>query len=119
MKFVSAKVGEKSTRGGEVFVRGYGLQESTSFWEFTPTRARPLEGSFWLWLIAKAPLETDLAITSSLHVQVSPKRWWRRAGSPTAEGIGTVALVLRLKDGPPYRSDLVDESDLRQHHEGT
>jgi hypothetical protein len=113
VKFVSAKAGQKSTRGGKMFVRGYGLQESTSFWEFTPTRARPLEGSFWLWLIAKAPLETDLAITSSLLVRVSPRRWWR-AASPPAEGTGTAGLVLHLKDGPPYRSDPVDESDLQR-----
>lgn len=113
VKFVSAKAGQKSTRGGKMFVRGYGLQESTSFWEFTPTRARPLEGSFWLWLIAKAPLETDLAITSSLLVRVSPRRWWQ-AASPPAEGIGTAGLVLHLKDGPPYRSDPVDESDLQR-----
>jgi hypothetical protein len=115
--FVSAKATKKSTRGGKMFVRGYGLQESTSFWEFTPTRARPLEGSFWLWLIAKAPLETDLAITSSLLVRVSPRRWWR-AASPPAEGIGTAGLVLHLKDGPPYRSDPVDESDLQRRGNG-
>jgi hypothetical protein len=96
-----------------MFVRGYGLQESTSFWEFTPTRARPLEGSFWLWLIAKAPLETDLAITSSLLVRVKPRRWWRHA-SPAAEGTGTAGLVLHLKDGPPYKSEPVDESNLQQ-----
>jgi len=113
VKFVSAKAGQASSRGGKVFVRGYGLQESTSFWEFTPTRARPLEGAFWLWLIAKAPLETDLAITSSLLVRVSPRRWWR-AASPPAEGIGTAGLVLHLKDGPPYRSDPVDEADLQR-----
>ena len=113
VKFVSAKAGQTSSRGGKVFVRGYGLQESTSFWEFTPTRARPLEGAFWLWLIAKAPLETDLAITSSLLVRVSPRRWWR-AASPPAEGIGTAGLVLHLKDGPPYRSDPVDEADLQR-----
>ncbi len=118
VKFVNAKVGEKSTRGGEVFVRGYGLQESTSFWEFTPTRARPLEGSFWLWLIAKAPLETDLAITSSLLVQVSPRRWRWRAAGPPAEGTGSLGLVLHLKDGPPYRTDPVDESELKQHVDG-
>jgi hypothetical protein len=117
VKFVSAKAAQKSTRGGKMFVRGYGLQESTSFWEFTPTRARPLEGSFWLWLIAKAPLETDLAITSSLLVRVSPRRWWRAASSP-AEGIGTAGLVLHLKDGPPYRSDPVDESDLQLRRNG-
>jgi hypothetical protein len=117
VKFVSAKAAQKSTRGGKMFVRGYGLQESTSFWEFTPTRARPLEGSFWLWLIAKAPLETDLAITSSLLVRVSPRRWWR-AASPPAEGIGTAGLVLHLKDGPPYRSDPVDESDLQRRGNG-
>jgi hypothetical protein len=117
VKFVSAKAAQKSTRGGKMFVRGYGLQESTSFWEFTPTRARPLEGSFWLWLIAKAPLETDLAITSSLLVRVSPRHWWR-AASPPAEGTGTAGLVLHLKDGPPYRSDPVDESDLQRHGDG-
>jgi hypothetical protein len=117
VKFVSAKAAQKSTRGGKMFVRGYGLQESTSFWEFTPTRARPLEGSFWLWLIVKAPLETDLAITSSLLVGVSPRRWWR-AASPPAEGIGTAALVLRLKDGPPYRTDSVDESNLQRRGNG-
>jgi hypothetical protein len=60
VKFVTVKAGEKQTRGGNVFVRGYGLQESTSYWQFTPTRNRRLEGSFWLWLIAKAPVETDL-----------------------------------------------------------
>jgi hypothetical protein len=115
LKFVSAKLGEKSTRGGEVFVRGYGLQESTSYWQFTPTRDHPLEGSYWLWLIAKAPLETDMAVTSSLSVQVSPRRRWSRTGTPLVEGIGMVGLVLRLKDGPPYRPDTVDESELRQH----
>ena len=119
VKFVNAKVGEKSTRGGEVFVRGYGLQESTSYWEFTPTRARPLEGSFWLWLIAKAPLETDLAITSSLVVEVSPRRWRWRAAGPPAEGTGSLGLVLHLKDGPPYRTDPVDESELKQRVEGS
>jgi hypothetical protein len=118
VKFVSAKAAQKSTRGGKMFVRGYGLQESTSFWEFTPTRARPLEGSFWLWLIAKAPLETDLAITSSLLVRVSPRHWWR-AASPPAEGTGTAGLVLHLKDGPPYRSDPVDESDLQRPGDGS
>jgi hypothetical protein len=117
VKFVSAKATQRYTRGGRMFVRGYGLQESTSFWEFTPTRVRPLEGSFWLWLIAKAPLETDLAITSSLLVRVSPRRWWRNA-SPAAEGIGTAGLVLHLKDGPPYWSDLVDESDLQRRGNG-
>ena len=117
VKFVSAKAAQKSTRGGKMFVRGYGLQESTSFWEFTPTRARPLEGSFWLWLIARAPLETDLAITSSLLVRVSARRWWQ-AASPAAEGTGTAGLVLHLKDGPPYRSDPVDESDLQRRGNG-
>jgi hypothetical protein len=117
VKFVSAKAGQKSSRGGKVFVRGYGLQESTSFWEFTPTRARPLEGSFWLWLIAKAPLETDLAITSSLLVRVSPRRWWR-AASARAEGVGSAGLVLHLKDGPPYRTDPVDESNLQRGTDG-
>ena len=117
MKFINAKAAQKSTRGGKMFVRGYGLQESTSFWEFTPTRARPLEGSFWLWLIAKAPLETDLAITSSLLVRVSPRRWWR-AASPPAEGVGTAGIVLHLKDGPPYRVDSVDESDLQRRGNG-
>jgi hypothetical protein len=117
VRFVSAKAGQKSSRGGKVFVRGYGLQESTSFWEFTPTRARPLEGSFWLWLIAKAPLETDLAITSSLLVRVSPRRWWR-AASARAEGVGSAGLVLHLKDGPPYRTDPVDESNLQRGTDG-
>lgn len=117
VKFVSAKAAQTSTRGGKMFVRGYGLQESTSFWEFTPTRARPLEGSFWLWLIAKAPLETDLAITSSLLVRVSPRRWWRAASSP-AEGVGTAGIVLHLKDGPPYRVDSVDESNLQRRGNG-
>jgi hypothetical protein len=117
VKFISAKAAQKATRGGKMFVRGYGLQESTSFWEFTPTRARPLEGSFWLWLIAKAPLETDLAITSSLEVRVSPRRWWR-AASPPAEGVGTAGIVLHLKDGPPYRVDSVDESNLQRRGNG-
>ena len=118
VKFISATAAQKSTRGGKMFVRGYGLQESTSFWEFTPTRARPLEGSFWLWLIAKAPLETDLAITSSLLVRVSPRRWWR-AASPPAEGVGTAGIVLHLEDGPPYRVDSVDESNLQRRGDGT
>jgi hypothetical protein len=117
VKFINAKSAQKSTRGGKMFVRGYGLQESTSFWEFTPTRERPLEGSFWLWLIAKAPLETDLAITSSLLVRVSPRRWWR-AASPPAEGVGTAGIVLHLKDGPPYRVDPVDESNLHRRGDG-
>jgi hypothetical protein len=117
VKFINAKSSQRSTRGGKMFVRGYGLQESTSFWEFTPTRARPLEGSFWLWLIAKAPLETDLAITSSLLVRVSPRRWWRVA-SPPAEGVGTAGIVLHLKDGPPYRVDSVDESNLHRRGDG-
>ena len=117
VKFVSAKAAQKATRGGKMFVRGYGLQESTSFWEFTPTRARQLEGSFWLWLIAKAPLETDLAITSSLEVRVSPRRWWR-AASPPAEGVGTAGIVLHLKDGPPYSVDFVDESNLQRRGNG-
>ena len=117
VKFISARAAQKATRGGKMFVRGYGLQESTSFWEFTPTRARQLEGSFWLWLIAKAPLETDLAITSSLEVRVSPRRWWR-AASPPAEGVGTAGIVLHLKDGPPYRVDSVDESNLQRRGNG-
>ena len=117
MKFISATAAQKSTRGGKMFVRGYGLQESTSFWEFTPTSARPLEGSFWLWLIAKAPPETDLAITSSLLVRVSPRRWWRVASAP-AEGIGSAGLVLHLKDGPPYRTDSVDEFNLQPRGNG-
>lgn len=112
VKFVTVKAGEKQTRGGDVFVRGYGLQESTSYWQFTPTRNRRLEGSFWLWLIAKAPVETDLAITSSLHVQVSSRRWWSRSKTPLVDGVGEIGLVLGLSAGPPYRVSAVDASQL-------
>jgi hypothetical protein len=65
------------SRGGKVFVRGYGLQESTSFWEFTPTRARPLEGSFWLTHLRWSDLDVDaaeLTITGCCHPRASPQR---------------------------------------------
>lgn len=117
VKFVNVRAGEKTTRSGDVFVRGYGLQESTSYWEFTPTKERPLDGSFWLWLIAKAPLETDLALTSSLQVRAAPRHRWTRGDSPPVENVGEVGLVLHLKDGPPYRVEGVPASDLR-HQRG-
>ncbi len=106
MKFVSVKSGEKSTVPGDVFVRGYGLQESVSYWEFTATPHRPLQGSFLLWLIARAPRESDLTVTSKLQVQVAPRRMWSRADSPSVVGAGEVELTIGLKDGPPYTARL-------------
>jgi hypothetical protein len=106
MKFVSVRGGEKSVAPGEEFVRGYGLQESVSYWEFTATQHQPLEGSFVLWLIARAPRESDLAVTSTLQVEVAPRRSWSRAQAPYVPGTGAVSLVLGLKDGPPYQARL-------------
>jgi hypothetical protein len=106
MKFVSVKGGEKSTIPGEVFVRGYGLQESLSYWEFAATPHRPLQRSFLLWLIERAPRESDLMVTSSLQVRVAPRRMWSRADSPSVVGAGEVALTLGLKNRPPYTARL-------------
>ncbi len=106
MKFVSVKGGERSTAPGEEFVRGYGLQESVSYWEFTATRHQPLQGSFVLWLIARAPRESDLMITSTLQVRVTPRSGWSRAQGPSVAGKGEVSLLLTLKDGPPYLAQL-------------
>jgi hypothetical protein len=106
MKFVSVKSGERSTVPGDVFVRGYGLQESVSYWEFTATPHRPLQGSFLLWLIARAPRESDLRVTSRLQVRVAPRRIWSRADSPSVIGAGEVALTLGLENGPPYTARL-------------
>ena len=93
---------------GEEFLRGYGLQESVSYWKFMATRHRDLRGSFLLWLIARAPRETNLAVTSSLTVVVAPQRVWSREKPPSVVGIGEVKLVLGLADGPPYRARLDD-----------
>ena len=106
MKFVSVKGGDKSTSPGEEFVRGYGVQESVSYWEFTATQHQPLQGSFLLWLIARAPTESDLKVTSTLEVWVAPRSAWSRADEPAVGGTGEVSLLLRLKDGPPYRAQL-------------
>ena len=106
MKFVTLKGGERSTVSGDVFLRGYGLQESVSYWEFTATQSRPLQGSFLLWLIARAPRETNLVVTSSLDVRVAPRRVWSRADAPTVTGTGEVQLLLGIKDGPPYTARL-------------
>lgn len=107
MKFVSVKGGERSTAPGEEFVRGYGLQESVSYWEFTATQHQPLQGSFLLWLIARAPRESDLMVTSTLQVRVAPRSFWSRADGPSVvAGTGEVSLLLGLKDGPPYRARL-------------
>jgi hypothetical protein len=110
MKFVSVKGGEKSTIAGHEFVRGYGLQESESYWEFTATQARPLQGSFLLWLIARAPKESDLVVTSTLNVRVAPRRLWARGEGPSVGGTGAVTLLLGLKDGPPYMAALAEPS---------
>ncbi|WP_432478320.1 hypothetical protein [Nocardioides sp. GXQ0305] len=106
MKFVSLKGGEKSTAPGQEFVRGYGLQESISFWDFTATHSQPLEGSFLLWLIARAPRESDLKVTSTLQVWLAPRQGRSRAEGPDVAGTGEVSLLLGLKDGPPYRARL-------------
>ena len=106
MKFVSVKGGDKSTAPGEEFVRGYGVQESVSYWEFTATQHQPLQGSFLLWLIARAPTASDLKVTSTLEVWVAPRSAWSRADEPAVGGTGEVSLLLRLKDGPPYRAQL-------------
>ncbi len=102
-KFVSAKVGQTRTSPGDLVVRGYGLQQSVSYWQFTPTKADPLRGSYWLWLIVKAPKETDLAVTSSLEVEVLPTQWWPTAERPSVEGVGEVGVTVHLADGEPYR----------------
>lgn len=106
MKFVSVKGGERSTAPGEEFVRGYGLQESVSYWDFTATQHHPLQGSYLLWLIARAPRESDLTVTSTLQVRLAPRNAWSRAEGPEVAGTGEVSLVLGLKDGPPYRARL-------------
>jgi hypothetical protein len=106
MKFVSLKGGERSTAPGEEFVRGYGLQESVSFWDFTATQHQPLQGSFLLWLIARAPRESDLKVTSTLQVWLAPRRALFRSEEPAVAGTGEVSLLLGLKDGPPYRARL-------------
>lgn len=106
MKFVSVRGGERSTGPGAEFVRGYGLQESGSYWEFTATQHQPLQGSFLLWLIARAPRESDLIVTSTLQVRVAPRSLWSRGDGPSVAGTGEVSLLLGLKDGPPYRARL-------------
>ena len=106
MKFVSVKGGEKSAGPGEEFVRGYGLQESVSYWEFTATQHQPLQGSFVLWLIARAPRDSDLTVTSTLQVRVAPRSVWSRADAPAVAGTGGVSLVLGLKNGPPFQARL-------------
>jgi hypothetical protein len=106
MKFVSVKGGEKSTGPGNEFVRGYGLQESVSYWEFTATPHQPLQGSFLLWLIARAPRESNLLVTSTLQVRVAPRSIWRPGEGPSVAGTGEVSLLLGVKDGPPYRARL-------------
>jgi hypothetical protein len=107
LKFLTAKVGDKSTAPGEQFVRGYGVQESVSFWELTATTVERLDGAFVLWLIARAPAESDLRITSTLEVWVAPSKAWSRAERPQVLGTGEVSMLLTLKDGPPYRAQLV------------
>jgi hypothetical protein len=107
MKFVSVKGGERSTAPGHEFVRGYGLQESVSYWEFTATPHQPLQGSFLLWLIARAPKESDLIVTSRLQVRVAPRSMWSWADGPSVAGTGEVSLLLGLKNGPPYQARLV------------
>lgn len=102
VKFVTAKLGERRTRPGAPFVRGYGLQESTSYWEFTPTTNSPLQGSYYLWVIAKAPTGSDLLIRSSLEIQVVPRSWWLTGDGPVVEGVGDMALLLHLTRGVPY-----------------
>jgi hypothetical protein len=104
MKFVAVKGGERLTAPGEEFVRGYGLQESVSFWEFTATQHQPLQGSYLLWLIARAPSESDLKVTSTLQVRVVPRSVWARTEEPPVAGTGEVSLLIGLKDGPPYHA---------------
>jgi hypothetical protein len=108
IKFVNVSTTERTSVTGNVFIRGYGLMESVSYWEFTATPSRPLRGSFLLWLIAQAPTEANLAVKSSLQVMVAPRRSRSRAERPRVEGSGKSVLLLRLKDGPPYRAQLLD-----------
>jgi hypothetical protein len=115
MKFVSLRGGEKTTMAGHEFVRGYGLQESVSYWEFTATPNRPLEGSFLLWLIARAPRDSDLVVHSDLDVWVAPRRFWRHSGSASVAGTGEVTLLLGLTHGPPYSARLIEPSTGSQH----
>ncbi|MGI5375201.1 hypothetical protein ACQEV2_13315 [Streptomyces sp. CA-251387] len=89
---------EVSTTGRrtEVFVEGYGLQEPTCTWEFTPTSTDEVRGSQRLALVARTPRET--AVTGAVDLRATltrrrlgffPFRTTLDTGAPLSFTIGT------------------------------
>lgn len=71
----SVELGSTGT-GSEVFVEGYGLQEPSCTWEFTPTSMDEVRGSQRLALVTRIP--RDAAVTGSVDLRATLRR--RRLG---------------------------------------